>query len=507
MSKIVGSVILLLGLFHFQSAFGMTGDHGCGLYELIGTIELNADDRWMYIVNKGSGSQFTFTVPIALEPKLAPYFEGGRTSKITSRFTRKIEGYQGEFASIESAMRIFADPLNLSNQKSLVLISEEKCLEPSPMADGGNAFALQLYQELADKPGNILFSPISISTALAMTYEGARGKTREQMSKVLNLGSDPSLVAPAYSKLLAELNSAKGKGVELHLANSIWTSKLLPTLQQDFLRTLDQDYAAKATPVEFSNSEAAAKTINDWVSDQTNKRINSLVSANQLDLLTKMVLTNAIYLKADWLRSFDQKLTKELPFYLAEGRSVTAPFMHQVDYLRMASDESSQLLELPYTGSKFAFYALLPRSGKTLRDIEDNLDLDHLKKLDQALILRKVQLYLPRFKAEQSLSLKDQLKNIGMSDAFSEEQADFSGISIPKWPYISAVLHKARLQVDEKGSEAAAATAVVMAMPKSAGRNDQEWVEVFRADRPFIYMIRDKQSGSILFMGRMVNPK
>lgn len=371
-------------------------------------------------------------------------------------------------------------------------------------AQSSNEFAFDLYKQVHDQPGNLFFSPGSIATALVMTYAGARGRTQQQMQGVLHLRLADQQLHAAFGTLGKLLNSGGDQqGYRLSMANRLWGQKTYP-FQADFLQLTRAQYGAELAPVDFAQSEPARQLINKWVEDQTQDKIADLIPPGVLNGMTRLVLTNAIYFKGAWDADFDPKFTEDAPFHLAGNQEVAVPLMHQVDDFRYAEAEGLQLLELPYAKNRLSMLVLLPRQVDGLADLESKLTADTVARWASGLRKQKVRVYLPRFKMTSQFQLADALSAMGMPLAFSDE-ADFSGISTADELKISAVIHKAFVDVNEEGTEAAAATAVVIA-ETSARRDPQEPV-LFRADHAFVFLIRDHQTDAILFLGRLAEPK
>jgi len=371
---------------------------------------------------------------------------------------------------------------------------------------GNSAFAFALYQAIRQEPGNLFYSPYSISLALAMTYAGARGNTERQMADVLRFTLPQERLHPAFNALDQALasrgagaKSKDGKPFRLSVANSLWGRagyKFLPA----FLDTLAVNYGAGLRLVDFQAApEAARKTINDWVSQQTEDKIRDLIPPGAIDTLTRLVLANAIYFNAAWLHPFEKESTQDGPFYLLDGSQVTVPMMRQDAHFRYFAGEGVQAVELPYDGEEVSMVILVPDKGR-FPAFEAALTADQVADILAKMEFASVNLTMPKFKYDASLSLADTLKAMGMSDAFSMS-ADFSGMDGTRNLAITDVFHKAFVAVDEAGTEAAAATAVVIgltAMPASP-------VDL-TVDRPFVFLIRDVQTGAILFVGRVLNP-
>jgi len=398
--------------------------------------------------------------------------------------------------------------------------------EREAVVKGNNKFALELYGKLRDREGNLFFSPYSISTALAMTYAGAQGETESQMAKVLHFPTrqDGPKVAPpepneksitatawehkrfssAFGKIIKDLNARGKKGkYELRVANALWDQKGYGFLKE-FLNLIETDYGGCLNEVDFVTAvELARKTINDWVENQTNNKIKNLIPEGVLDSMTRLVLTNAIYFKGNWARQFKKEKTQNAPFTLLNGNKVDVPMMNQTADFNYIQTDSFQGLELPYVNNELSMIILLPKKLDGLPELEGTVTIDNLSKWLNELRKREVIVFVPKFRMTSQFSLADVLKAMGMTNAFVPDVADFSGINGKRDLFISAVIHKAYVDVNEEGTEAAAATGVVMKLT-SVGPTQ---TIVFRADHPFLFVIRDNRSGSILFIGRVMNPE
>jgi len=399
-------------------------------------------------------------------------------------------------ASIQMAQLAGGEPIkdgSLSEQASLV--------------EGNSAFAFNLYQALKEEEGNLFCSPYSISLALAMTYTGARGETAEQMADTLKFMLEQDRLHPAFNWLDAELarrgEGAQGKdgeGFRLNIVNAIWGQKDYEFLT-DFLDVLAENYGAGLRILDFiTETEKSRLIINDWVSNQTEGRIEDLIPPGEIDVLTRLVLTNAIYFNAAWEYPFDGNITADGPFYLLAGGQVIVPMMKQTESFGYTKGKGYQAVELLYDGGELSMVILLPEAGK-FEAFEEGLQAQKISDIISSLQSTRVTLTMPQFEFESEFSLKDTLAGMGMRDAFSPGDADFSGMTGNRELYISAVLHKAFVAVDEAGTEAAAATAVIMMRAAIPGHP----VEV-TIDRPFIFLIRDIETGAILFVGRVMNP-
>lgn len=375
-------------------------------------------------------------------------------------------------------------------------------MHTTTLAAGSNDFALELYGKLKEAKGNIFFSPHSISTALAMTYAGARKDTASQMADVLHFTLDNQELHPAFGKLLDALNAIQVKGdIQLHAANSLWPQQGYPLLKE-YLDLVKKHYGVTITPQDYKRAaEQARQTINRWVEEKTKERIKNLIQPGVLSALTRLVLVNAIYFKGNWASQFDEKGTRDDTFFLLSGQTVQTPMMTQEQEFDYGEHEHVQILELPYQGGDLSMLVFLPKEKQGLPDLEQNLTPDNLKRWTTNLKKRKMRVFLPKFKMTSEFRLDETLAAMGMGDAFDPNKADFSGMDgRPHWLFIGAVLHKAFVEVNEEGTEAAAATAVVFRITMAAPS------PVFRADHPFIFLIRENKTNAILFLGRILDP-
>jgi len=374
------------------------------------------------------------------------------------------------------------------------------------LVDGNNAFAFDLYQTLRQTEANLFYSPYSISEALAMTYAGARGETEKDMAEALNFTLSQDRLHPAFNSLDLHLKQrgqgAKGKdeeGFRLHVVNAIWGQKDYKFLTS-FLDVLAQNYGAGLRILDFINeTEQSRLNINKWVSDHTEERIKDLVPEGAIDQLTRLVLTNAIYFNAAWQYPFDEDATSDGLFHLLSDSDVTVPMMKQTESFRIAEGDDYQAVELPYDGQELSMVILLPRAGQ-FDTFEEKLDAELVNAIIGNLETHEVALTMPKFEYESSFGLKKALSTLGMGVAFTTD-ADFSGMNGQRDLVVHDVLHKAFVSVDEAGTEAAAATAVIVGVTSIPA----EPIEV-KIDRPFIFLIRDVETGTILFVGRVLNP-
>ncbi|MFN4257683.1 MAG: serpin family protein [Gemmataceae bacterium] len=367
---------------------------------------------------------------------------------------------------------------------------------------GNNDFAWDLYAKLAaEKPGNLFFSPNSISTALAMTYAGARGDTETQMAKALHFEVPQQQLHPAFASLLKDLHADAQRGYQLRIANRLWGQQGYQFLPQ-FLQITQKDYGAELAQLDFvKQPEPSRQTINRWVAEQTQDKIKDLIPSGAINDLTRLVLTNAIYFKGDWANQFKKEATKEAPFTVSANEKVNVPLMYQQERFAYGKMDGVQLLELPYAGKELSMLVLLPEKVDGLPALEKSLTAANLAKWQKGMQPQKVEVYLPRFTMTSEFMLKDALSALGMPLAFTPGKADFSGMNGERDLFISAAIHKAFVDVNEQGTEAAAATAIVV------GVTSVQIVPTFRADHPFVFLIRDNTTNSILFLGRVVNPK
>src|SRR5260221_7594084 len=374
------------------------------------------------------------------------------------------------------------------------------------LVDGNNAFALDIYQTLRSQNGNLILSPFSISLALAMTYAGARGETESQMADTLHFDLPQGQLHPAFNALdqdLASRGKAKpdsGAPLQLNIANAVWAEQTYPFLQ-DYLDLIASNYGAGIRLADLVNQHASSrKEINDWFYDQTQKKIKDLIPDDALNPNTRMVLVNAIYFKADWLSQFDANDTSDAPFHLLDKTDVTVKMMNQGMSAPYYAGNGYQAVELPYAGDTAAMDILVPDAGN-FDAFESTLNSDVFNTTLSNMQPSFTKLSLPKFTFESEFNLSDTLKSMGMTSAFDGDKADFSGMTAKHDLFISDVIHKAFIAVDEKGTEAAAATAVMMEATMAI-----QYDVNLTIDRPFIFIIRDKPSGQILFIGRVLNP-
>jgi len=379
------------------------------------------------------------------------------------------------------------------------------------VAEANNRFAFELYSRLAKDQkysgDNLFFSPFSISSALAITYEGAKGKTSDEIRSVFHFPVNDTARREGYQDLNAGINSGD-PSYSLRTVNTLWAEKTSPFLAE-YIGTAERYYSANTTNLDFKgHPEDSRLTINIWVEDKTGDRIKDLIPAGAIDPMTRLVITNAIYFKGDWVKQFDKNKTADAEFRTGPQRTVKVPMMQRTDENAVyvyAENSDSQMLSMSYehtTGPELSIIVLLPKADN-LTTTEASLSADTLSALQQSAESRRVMVYFPKFTLGTKYSLPDTLGAMGMPTAFTGN-ADFSGMDGTNDLLISDVIHQAFVDVNEEGTEAAAATAVVMKL--AAAPANPEPVPVFRADHPFIFIIQDDETGSILFMGRVVNP-
>jgi serpin B len=416
-----------------------------------------------------------------------------------------------------------ADSIDDGRAPGMAIASEEERVLPevpprdlSELVDGNTAFAFDLYRLLAEQQEgeNLFYSPYSISLALAMTYAGASGETEDQMAHALRFTLLDERLHAAFNALDQEL-AQRGEGVlgkdeadrqhpkgfRLNICNAIWGQDGY-TFLDPFLDTLAANYGAGLRVLDFARGpEESRVIINDWIRRQTEGRIEDLIPQGTIDPLTRLVLTNAVYFNADWAYPFEESVTRDGPFTLLDGSRVVVPMMHQIESFGYAEGEGYQAVELPYDGHEMSMVIILPERDR-FDEFESSLDGNRVQEIISDLTDREVALKIPSFEFDSRFELGQALEELGMPAAFSGA-ADFSGMTGTKDLFISDVLHKAFVSVDEQGTEAAAATAVVMVEGEEMPA-DPVAVDV---DHPFLLMIRDIETGTLLFVGRVLNPR
>jgi len=414
-----------------------------------------------------------------------------------------------------NATTVTSSPVSGTSSATLPAYENRTSFEKA-VADANNQFGLDFYRTIRNNPDyqnrNLFFSPYSISTAFSVTYEGARGQTASEIQGVFHFPQNDTVRRLGNADLYDDINSANAS-YTLKTANALWAEKTYPFLPE-YVNVSDQYYHAKLTNLDFNGQpEASRATINNWVEMQTDNKIQDLLPPGSISPnATKLVITNAVYFKGTWQTQFNKSLTTDAQFTTGSGQGTTVPMMQIAGdpaKFRYMESDTFQALELPYTnagGKPLSMLIVLPK-GNDLTPVEENLDLQQLAKIKNALSTRKVDVYIPRFTLEQTYSLPATLSGMGMPTAFGMSTTgaspDFSGMDGTHNLYIGDAIHKSYVDVDEEGTEAAAATAVTFNWGAVA---TQETPVVFRADHPFIFLIEDTNSGNILFMGRVVNP-
>jgi len=384
---------------------------------------------------------------------------------------------------------------------------------------GDHAFAAALYRAAARSEGNVFLSPAGVRLALAMAAAGALGDTAAEMQSVLQLDKSASKTNAAFHALLEEW-SARGKAqvasdapafererasreaIQLHVVNRLWGQSGFK-FRAPFLETLEKSYHAPLEQLDFAEAlDASVARINAWVAEQTSNRIQNLIAPGTLKPDARLVLTNAIYFKAAWSTPFNKSATSDADFH-SGATTVRAPTMHLTERLSYGETADAKLLELPYGDGSMSLVLVLPNAVEGLRALEDSLSGAAFAAWLAALQPARVRVSLPRFKIESSFSLAEALRSLGMKTAFTSGAANFSGMDGARDLFLGEVVHKAFVQVDEEGTEAAAATAVTM-RAGAVMREDEP--KVFNVDHPFFFFIRDVKSGAVLFAGRILNP-
>jgi serpin B len=376
--------------------------------------------------------------------------------------------------------------------------------DESAQVRGNSEFAFDLYGRLRARDGNVFFSPYSISSALAMTYAGARGPTATQMATVLRFPFEGDRLHRSLAAVTGKVKAA-ARHADLRVANALWPQAGFP-ITADFQSIAQRRYGAGLESLDFRRApEKARVTINTWVEQQTDDRIKELLPEGVLTPSTGLVLTNAIYFKGVWKHAFLESATRKEKFILSTGQEISdVPLMSQSRSLRYLDGGSFQALELPYAADELSMILFLPRTVDGLPKLESSLTATRLADWLARMTTQEVDVTLPRFKVTAEFRLDQALADLGMPLAFSAGQADFSGIAKDVPLSLSAVIHKAYVDVNEKGTEAAAATGAVVRVTSAVVRPPRP---VFRADHPFFFIIRDNGTGSTLFAGRVVNPQ
>ncbi len=417
--------------------------------------------------------------------------------------------------------------------------------EIDTVVKANNQFAFDLYSKYRLKDGNVFYSPYSISSALAMTYEGSKGKTADEIQSVFHFPQDESMRRSSFLKIYQQINkqdksyslsasnesvfnfpqdesmrrssflkidqqiNKQDKSYSLSTANALWAHvdyKFLP----DYVGLVEQFYGGNTTNLDFATqTEPSRLTINSWVEAQTNQKIKNFIPLGALDSTTRLVITNAVYFKGMWLRAFDKTLTQYADFRIDASVTIKTPMMYfysNKTKFKYAETADLQILELPYKGDKLSMVVLLPKTDD-LKSVEGSLTYESLSTLMNTVDNENVRIYLPRFKFETSYSMKDDLAGLGMPTAFEKGVADFSGMTGKPDLFIGAIIHKAFVDVNEEGTEATAAIAVRMDLFTASRAGEPDPIKIFKADHPFIFLIKENETGTILFIGRVSDPR
>lgn len=379
-------------------------------------------------------------------------------------------------------------------------------LPPAPagelaIAKGNREFAVSLYRQLASKPGNIFISPISIAGVFGPIAAGARGKTRAEIGEILRYPVSDDVLNANLGSMLRTLETRTG-GPQVTIANALWMAKD-SSIEPDFIELAKRSYGAEVDTLDFNRPGAATTQINNWVDRATNGRIPELFAPGTVDKGTTVALTNAVYFLGDWKLPFPTRNTRPQPFYRADGTTPNVPMMASERFVHSYALDDVELLELPYKGDRLSMVVILPTDRNGLPAVEAALSAARLEswlRTIDATNLSQLSIHLPRLQIESSYELRKPLEALGVKLAFQQSSADFTGISKDRGDplFITDVVHKTFLKVDETGTEAAAATGVLF----SGERDHPEFI----ADHPFLFLIRDKQTGALLFMGRFAGP-
>jgi len=382
----------------------------------------------------------------------------------------------------------------------VLLFCNQLWAQPTKVAEANNRFSIDLFQMLSAKEsGNVFFSPISITTAMGMTSVGAAEETQRQIETVFYFPHNDSNLHASLGKIQNNLSNLSANGIEVRMVNKLWAEKTYK-INKSFLKRLSKDYSSKVDLVDFVNQpDNTRETINREISKQTNNKITDLLPSGSINPLVRLVLTNAIYFKGDWKVQFEQKKTKDANFFTAAEKKVSCKMMSLNGNFMFAEGSDYQALELPYKGENLTMLIILPNEGVSIDAFQKKVSYAFFDDVVKNLSKDELLVMLPRFKSTTSYQLKPVLSEMGMPVAFTNN-ANFSNISPKNDLKIYDVYHNAFVEVNERGTEAAAATAVVIGV-KSVMRSYK-----FEANRPFIYFIRDSKTGLILFMGRLSNP-
>jgi serpin B len=367
--------------------------------------------------------------------------------------------------------------------------------------ESNNRFAFDIYKLLSKTDKNLIFSPASITSAISMTYIGAKNNTFNEISNAFYFNKNISEFNTGYYKLVENYSNKKST-VKLFNANSLWIQEGLK-LNSEFLESNKKYYSSSANFTDFSlNPEKSRITINEWVESNTNNKIKNLLKPSSIDNGTRLVLVNALYFKGAWATKFKKEKNTTEDFQIKKKENVKTEFMNNSISSWYYEDKYCEIIDIPYENKDISLLIMLPKTYKKLKKVEKQLNYEYYQNYLNQKSLKRIQLSLPKFNTESEFDLNESLNKLGIKEAFTMN-ADFSGITENEKLYISKVVHKANIELDEEGTEAAAATAVVMRKTTAMPIED---VVIFKADRPFIYMIRDQKTNTIYFIGKILNP-
>lgn len=372
-------------------------------------------------------------------------------------------------------------------------------VEEYDIATANNAFAFDMYSMIKSDVENIFFSPYSIFTAMAICYDGAEGSTKEQISNVFYYPLSKPVLEGSTKEMIDTINS-DNDAYDLETANALWVLEEYP-LNEQYVFNAENYYDGMITPLDFGGQpEESRLIINSWVEKKTNDKIKDLLAERSIDGNTRLIITNAVYFNGKWLQEFEEASTRKKVFYLSDGQEKKVDTMYAIETYNYGKDKNAQILELPYKGDDISMYIILP-SKNNIEEFENDLTLGYYNELKDNLNSDEVKILLPKFTFEARAELNEPLQDMGIVDAFDSGMADFSGISASDGLSISEVIHQAYIGVNEKGTEAAAATGIVMEDSLPYYKYE------FTADHPFMFFIEDKRTGCILFMGKVENPE
>ncbi len=401
------------------------------------------------------------------------------------------------FSFLAMAFLVMACTNEPDNQEITNLTPTEKSAK---IIAADNQFGFEIFQKVnasLDEPKNTMISPMSISLALAMVYNGTNGDTKKQMEDMLHKsGLTPDDINQSYEELVAALSSHDPK-VELAISNAIFYRNTF-SVKNDFITTNQNYYQAEVSGLDFTKTVETLNKVNGWVNTQTKGKIDKIIE--QVNPEDVMYLLNAIYFNGEWQYRFDPKETTDMPFTKEDNQVVQVPTMTIENPYNYYSHESFQMIEMPYGSGKYSMLIFLPASGKNTSNVISLLTAENVNDWLLKMTEQKKKVYLPKFEFKFDDSLVDELQVLGMTDAFNDAKADLSGISDAAKLVISEVMHKSYIKVDERGTEAAAVTGITVGVTSIGPDNS------FRVDHPFIFAIREKDTKAILFIGKVMNP-